>query len=87
MHRRQFVTACSVGACALGLGLPGCRQNAGPLQPQLFARVRLVDPDGEPLRADALEVEHGGTQGARAEARGDVVAQRLQEYSSQVLRC
>jgi len=56
MRRRQFVTACSVGACALGLGLPGCHRDAGPLQPQRFARARLVDPEGVPLRAAALEV-------------------------------
>jgi arsenite oxidase small subunit len=60
MRRRQFVTACSVGACALGLGLPGCRQDGGggggPLLPQRFGRARLVDGEGAPLRADSLEV-------------------------------
>ena len=60
MRRREFVTACSTGACALGLGLSGCRQESnaarGPLQPQRFARARLVDGDGVALRARSLEV-------------------------------
>lgn len=60
MHRRRFVTACSTGACALGLGLTGCSREPGgaraPLQPRRFGRARLVDGDGEPLRARTLEV-------------------------------
>lgn len=60
MRRREFVTACSLGACAMGLGLPGCRQDAtsggASLQPRRFGRARLVDAGGAPLRADALEV-------------------------------
>lgn len=60
MRRREFVTACSAGACALGLGLSGCRQGPaaadGPLQPRSFARARLVDGEGVALRAQALEV-------------------------------
>lgn len=69
MRRRSFVTGCSVGACALGLGLgtagcgrqPGASEEAlaeGPLQPQAFERIRLVDGEGEPLRAGELLEGH-----------------------------
>lgn len=63
MRRRNFVTGCSVGACALGMGLAGCGRQPdstaatvpeGPLQPQAFERIRLVDGEGEPLRAGEL---------------------------------
>ncbi|MGY6518729.1 MAG: twin-arginine translocation signal domain-containing protein [Lysobacteraceae bacterium] len=55
MRRRDFVATCTAGACALALG-GGCSSASGPLVPQRFGRVRLVDGDGAPVRASTLAV-------------------------------
>ena len=49
MERRDFVKLCAAGAAALAA--PGVQANATP---RLYARARLVDEKGEPLRAGAI---------------------------------
>jgi Rieske Fe-S protein len=49
MQRRSFVFACA--ASALASSLPATAADASP---RLYARARLVDPAGRPLRAGAL---------------------------------
>src|SRR5260370_13128476 len=49
MRRRDFVLAC--GASALTASLPATPADASP---RFYARARLVDPGGRPLRARAL---------------------------------
>jgi len=51
MQRRNFVFACA--ASALAASLPATATDASP---RLYARARLVDPAGRPLRARALAV-------------------------------
>ncbi|HTF16176.1 MAG TPA: (2Fe-2S)-binding protein [Burkholderiales bacterium] len=49
MHRRNFMFACA--ASALAASLPATPADASP---RFYARARLVDPAGRPLRASAL---------------------------------
>jgi len=49
MQRRNFVFACA--ASALAASLPATAADASP---KLYARARLVDPAGRPLRARSL---------------------------------
>ncbi len=49
MHRRDFMSAC--GASALAAALPATSADASP---RFYARARLVDPSGRPLKAGAL---------------------------------
>ena len=49
MQRRNFMLACA--ASALGVSLPAASADA---KPRFYARARLVDPGGRPLRARAL---------------------------------
>jgi arsenite oxidase small subunit len=49
MHRREFVSVCA--ASALAVSLPAAPADAAP---RFYARVRLVGPDGRPLRARAV---------------------------------
>ncbi len=49
MHRRTFVTACA--ASALAISVPAAPADA---RPRFYARARLVEPGGNPLRAHAL---------------------------------
>ena len=49
MHRRNFVLACA--ASAVGASLPAMSADT---EPRLYARTRLLGPDGKPLRAGAL---------------------------------
>jgi Rieske Fe-S protein len=49
MERRDFVKLCAAGAAALAA--PGVRADA---RPRLYARARLVDETGVPLRAKAI---------------------------------
>jgi Rieske Fe-S protein len=49
MRRRNFILACA--ASALTASLPATSADASP---RFYARARLVDPDGQPLRARAL---------------------------------
>lgn len=51
MKRRTFVATCSLGCLALGLA--GCRERH--LSPRHYGRLRLLDAEGAPLRAAALE--------------------------------
>ncbi len=50
MERRQFIRACAA-TCALGMPELAV---AGDLSPRHYARVRLVDAGGRPLRAASL---------------------------------
>jgi len=49
MHRRNFVFACAASALAASL-----RPAPADAAPRLYARARLVGPDGKPLRARAV---------------------------------
>src|SRR5216684_5137877 len=49
MRRRNFILAC--GASALAASLPAAPADASP---RFYARARLVDPAGRPLKAGAL---------------------------------
>src|SRR6266511_3802630 len=49
MHRRDFMFAC--GASALAASLPATPADASP---RFYARARLVDPGGRPLKGHAL---------------------------------
>jgi arsenite oxidase small subunit len=54
MHRRDFVRT-----CALAASLPELVSQAlaqGDARPRLYARARLVDPGGRPLKSKALPV-------------------------------
>jgi Rieske Fe-S protein len=52
MERRAFLGACA----ALG-GTAFCTAAYADAVPRLYARVRLVDPDGAPIRAGSLTAE------------------------------
>src|SRR5712691_3185580 len=49
MHRRTFMTACA--ASALAISVPAAPADA---RPRFYARARLVEPGGDPVRARAL---------------------------------
>src|SRR5712664_4661695 len=49
MQRRGFILAC--GASALAASLPAAPADASP---RFYARARLIDPAGRPLKAGAL---------------------------------
>lgn len=49
MHRRNFVFACAASALAASL-----RPGPADAAPRRYARARLVDPSGQPLRARSL---------------------------------
>jgi arsenite oxidase small subunit len=53
MERREFVRLCAASAAAAGL--PDTSHAAG-LSARMYARARLVDERGDPLRIAALEV-------------------------------
>ena len=55
MRRRRFLESCAAISGAAGLGaLPTAWADAPP---RLYARARLVDVHGEPLRASTLAAE------------------------------
>jgi len=51
MQRRDFIKFCAASAAATGAPLPA------DASPALYARARLVGPDGRPLKASAIPVE------------------------------
>ena len=51
MDRRDFIRACTAGA---GVAISTETLAAGPVSPKSYARVRLLDAAGAPLRASAL---------------------------------
>jgi Rieske Fe-S protein len=52
MHRRNFVLACAASALA-----PSLRAATADAKPRLYARARLLGPDGAPLKASTLPVD------------------------------
>jgi Rieske Fe-S protein len=50
MQRREFIKFCAASAAATGAAVAG----AEDAQPRFYARSRLVDPSGRPLRAGAV---------------------------------
>jgi Rieske Fe-S protein len=58
MERRKFIRVCtSLGACAPLAGMLAPAWSAGDATLRRYARVRLVDPAGMPLRAKQIPVE------------------------------
>lgn len=51
MKRREFIRVCASGLAAAGVA-PG--QSAQTAAPHFYARTKLVDPQGKPLRASAV---------------------------------
>lgn len=52
MERRDFVKLCAASAAALAA--PAAQADA---RPRFYARARLIDEDGKPLRASAIPVQ------------------------------
>jgi arsenite oxidase small subunit len=51
MERRDFIRVCASGIAAAGVPSGFAAQNAAPT---FYARAKLVDPQGKPLRASAI---------------------------------
>jgi len=58
MQRRDFVRACALAASTPELVSQALAQGAGDARPRRYARVKLVDPGGRPLKSKALPVGH-----------------------------
>jgi arsenite oxidase small subunit len=55
MQRREFIRACAAGLAAAGAH--GAPLAAGEASPRFYAKSRLLDAQGRPLRASALPVQ------------------------------
>jgi Rieske Fe-S protein len=56
MQRREFVRVCALAASAPELVSQALAQGAGDARPRRYARARLVDGGGRPLKSQALPV-------------------------------